>query len=170
MTEEGRTLIVSNRLPVSSTVTGGRIELKPSSGGLVTGLAGVHGDNSLWVGALGVATTSTMKLSEDDQAFLKEHGLSPVDIPQDLYDDYYEGFSNSAVWPLFHYMSERCRFSSTSWQSFRTRLTGWISRPAAATRMIAPANAPSRTPRSVRRAACRAVRYSSILVGVARDI
>lgn len=119
MSEEGRTLIVSNRLPVSSSVTGGRIELKPSSGGLVTGLAGVHGKNSLWVGALGVATTSSMKLSEDDQSFLSEHGLSPVDISQDLYDDYYEGFSNSAVWPLFHYMSERCRFSSTSWQSYR---------------------------------------------------
>ena len=104
---------------MSSTVSGGRIELQPSSGGLVTGLAGVHGENSLWIGALGVATTSTMKLSESDQSLLSDQGLCPVEIPQDLYDDYYEGFSNSAIWPLFHYMSERCRFSSTSWQSYR---------------------------------------------------
>ncbi|RMF24444.1 MAG: bifunctional alpha,alpha-trehalose-phosphate synthase (UDP-forming)/trehalose-phosphatase [Deltaproteobacteria bacterium] len=118
--EQGRTLIVSNRLPVQAKVVGGRPRLQRSSGGLVTGLEGVHGPGrSLWIGCLGLATTKSLGLSDDDRRFLDEHGLVVVEVPQELYDGYYEGFSNSAIWPLFHYNPDRCHFSATMWEAYR---------------------------------------------------
>lgn len=115
-----RTIIVSNRLPVASTVVDGRMTLHRSSGGLVTGLEGVHGDGrSLWIGALGMARSKSLQLSEEDQCLLDRQGLVPVEVPQDLYDAYYEGFSNSSIWPLFHYMPERCHFSTTTWKAYQ---------------------------------------------------
>ncbi len=120
MTRERRTLIVSNRLPVQAKIVAGRPQLQRSSGGLVTGLEGVHGPGrSLWIGCLGLATTKSLGLSDDDRRFLDEHGLVVVEVPQELYDAYYEGFSNSAIWPLFHYNPDRCRFSATMWEAYR---------------------------------------------------
>ncbi len=116
----GRTIIVSNRLPVQARVVGGRIRLQRSAGGLVTGLEGVHGPGkSLWVGCLGLEATKGIGFSADDQRFLDEQGLCIVDVPQELYDAYYEGFSNGAVWPLLHYAPERCHFSANMWEAYR---------------------------------------------------
>ena len=38
----GRTLIVSNRLPMTARIEDGEVLLQPSDGGLATGLRGVH--------------------------------------------------------------------------------------------------------------------------------
>ncbi len=86
----------------------------------MTGLEGVHGHGrSLWVGCLGVSTTASLGLSGEDREFLDRNGLVVVDVPQDLYEGYYEGFSNSAIWPLFHYNPDRCRFSAAMWEAYR---------------------------------------------------
>jgi trehalose 6-phosphate synthase/phosphatase len=46
-----RTILVSNRLPVSIRVSRGILETIPSSGGLATGLRGPHSrGDSLWIG------------------------------------------------------------------------------------------------------------------------
>ena len=119
-TEGGRTIIVSNRLPVQAQVVGDRVELQHSSGGLVRGLEGVHDDGrSLWVGCLGGGASSTLGLSADDAQRLEGQGFRIVDVPPDLYETYYEGFSNGAIWPLFHYTAERAHFSATAWEAYK---------------------------------------------------
>src|SRR5947208_5960873 len=51
----GRLLLVSNRLPITVSGCGDEIEVKPSSGGLATGLRSVHECvESLWVGWSGL--------------------------------------------------------------------------------------------------------------------
>ena len=120
MSDGGRTLIVSNRLPVQARAVGGRLTLQRSSGGLVTGLEGVHDSGrSAWVGCLGAATAAGAALSDDDRELLRRDGLITVDVEPELYDAYYEGFSNDAIWPLFHYMTDRCRFTATNWEAYR---------------------------------------------------
>ncbi|MEE8312014.1 MAG: trehalose-6-phosphate synthase, partial [Candidatus Binatia bacterium] len=115
-----RTLIVSNRLPVQARVTGGRLSLQRSSGGLVTGLEGVHEDGrSMWIGCLGASAEQREQLSDEDTAALRSDGLVSVDVEPELYDAYYEGFSNGAIWPLFHYMTDRCHFTATNWEAYR---------------------------------------------------
>jgi trehalose 6-phosphate synthase/phosphatase len=115
----GRTIIVSNRLPVHAIASNGKLELKPSTGGLVRGLEGVHGaGRSMWVGALGMPS-GDQRLSEADTEGLESEGFVVVDVPPDLYELYYEGFSNDAIWPLFHYTPERCHFSAKAWEAYR---------------------------------------------------
>jgi len=123
VSEEGRIIIVSNRLPVSTSVIGdGWIVLQRSSGGLVNGLEDVHeSGRSLWLGCLAPqagAAASGLKVSESDLADLRNQGLRVVDVPGDLYEAYYEGFSNGSVWPLFHYMTDRCHFSLEQWEAY----------------------------------------------------
>ena len=94
----GRTIIASNRLPVQARVEGGRLRLARSAGGLVTGLEAVHErGESLWVGALGLSSTSSVPLEATDLRRLRDEGLRAVDIPDDLYEAYYTGFSNSSI-------------------------------------------------------------------------
>ncbi|MFP6626805.1 MAG: bifunctional alpha,alpha-trehalose-phosphate synthase (UDP-forming)/trehalose-phosphatase [Deltaproteobacteria bacterium] len=117
-----RTFIVSNRLPVSTSVVGGRTVLERSSGGLVSGLEGVHdSEGSRWVGCLGGGQPAGggNGLSDADAGKLHAQGFRMVEVPKGLYTRYYDGFSNSAIWPLFHYMPERCHFSSSAWESYQ---------------------------------------------------
>jgi trehalose 6-phosphate synthase/phosphatase len=121
MPQEPRTIIVSNRLPVTARAVRRRIVLERSSGGLVTGLEGVHGgENSLWFGSLGgTAFKKGLGLSDDDTKQLHRQGLRVVDVPAGLYTSYYEGFSNGAIWPLFHYATERCSFETEQFEAYR---------------------------------------------------
>jgi trehalose 6-phosphate synthase/phosphatase len=98
----GRTIIASNRLPVQARVEDGKLRLTRSAGGLVTGLEAVHErGESLWVGSLGLSSSaSSMQLDEQDLQRLVEEGLRTVNVPDELYEAYYTGFSNSAIWPL----------------------------------------------------------------------
>jgi len=115
----GRTIIASNRLPVQARVADGRLRLARSAGGLVTGLEAVHErGESLWVGSLGLSSTSSVPLEEQDLQRLRDEGLRAVEIPDELYEAYYAGFSNSSIWPLFHYMPDRCQFSATTWNAY----------------------------------------------------
>ena len=86
----------------------------------VPGLAGVPGaGRSLWVGCLGGSNTQALGLSDEDAKMLRDEGSLVVAVPQDLYEAYYEGFSNDAIWPLFHYMTDRCHFAATTWEAYR---------------------------------------------------
>lgn len=94
-------LIVSNRLPVSMKVNSdGSRYLSKSSGGLVSGLEKVHNQSNLiWLGYLG-SKKDTSDLEFED--FLKTHKLRSLEISDDLYDKYYNGYANGILWPLFH--------------------------------------------------------------------
>ncbi len=101
-----RLLIVANRLPVTAVpAEDGTPELEASAGGLATGLAGVHeSSETLWIGWLG--TTEPI----DSAALgheLETRRLVPVALNADEVRSFYQGFSNSVIWPLFHYLPER---------------------------------------------------------------
>ena len=75
----GRTIIVSNRLPVKVTQDEqGELEYKPSEGGLATGLGSVYkqGDN-IWVGWPGIYFDSKKQEKEADDK-LKTEKMKPV--------------------------------------------------------------------------------------------
>lgn len=102
----GRLIMVSNRLPVSiNKDENGEWVFKMSSGGLVTALSGLKKDIPfLWVGWPGI------HVPEEEQEHLSkklqdEYGLFPVFLSEKLVDEYYNGFCNDILWPLFHYTS-----------------------------------------------------------------
>lgn len=110
-------IIVSNRLPVKvDSVTG---ELTGSTGGLVSAIMGIKGCPSLtWVGALtdSVDSKQLKKFCKDDSQ--SAFSPLPVILEEGVYNDYYNGFCNSVLWPLLHYESDRVTFSSDEWKAY----------------------------------------------------
>ena len=111
-----RPILVANRLPVTIGVDAdtGEQTLTHSVGGLVTGLRPLHeSSGGLWVGYPGAEP------DEDVRRQLTEHSLVPVDLDPQDYDDYYEGYSNDAIWPLFHYFTEFGSFVPEQFEAYR---------------------------------------------------
>ncbi|MDT7830242.1 bifunctional alpha,alpha-trehalose-phosphate synthase (UDP-forming)/trehalose-phosphatase [Pricia sp. S334] len=117
----GKTIIISNRLPVQLQIDQGEITAIPSVGGLATGMKSVHsGGDSLWIGWSGLTDEEIPDelVSKIDKA-LAEHGSSQVNLTEDEIDGYYYGFSNRTVWPLFHYFMEYTEFEQEFWDAYK---------------------------------------------------
>ena len=91
-------VVVANRLPVDlETLPDGSTRWKRSPGGLVTALEPIlRGNKGAWVGWPGVPDVDVDPIVED--------GLDLYPVPLSARDvaEYYEGFSNAALWPLYH--------------------------------------------------------------------
>jgi trehalose 6-phosphate synthase/phosphatase len=97
-------IIVSNRLPVSVKKENGQLTFYPSVGGLATGLSSyVKDKKNVWIGWPGIPSDD---LSESDKqritTELASHNCAPVFLTQRQLDDFYNGFSNTLLWPLCH--------------------------------------------------------------------
>lgn len=117
----GKTIIISNRLPVQLSIEEGKIEAVPSVGGLATGMKSVHsGGESLWIGWSGLAEEDIPgDLVNGIDAALEEHGSAKVNLTKEEIDGYYYGFSNRTVWPLFHYFLEYSEFEEANWEIYK---------------------------------------------------
>jgi trehalose 6-phosphate synthase/phosphatase len=111
-------LIVSNRLPITvSENDQGELEIKHSSGGLVAGLREIHDNaDSLWIGYLGASQKNKLEKKMSDS--LKKERLATVDIPKKLYSNYYNGYANGVLWPLFHNFLATMSISVEYWDAY----------------------------------------------------
>ncbi|SEL72790.1 trehalose 6-phosphate synthase /trehalose 6-phosphatase [Chitinophaga rupis] len=113
-----KTIIVSNRLPVRTTEKDGEYVLAPSEGGLATGLGSIYRDgHNVWIGWPGLEVTE-QKDQDRIQRELATMNLKPVYLTQDEINNYYEGFSNETLWPVFHYMSTYARYEQSYWDCY----------------------------------------------------
>ncbi|SHI98061.1 bifunctional alpha,alpha-trehalose-phosphate synthase (UDP-forming)/trehalose-phosphatase [Pseudozobellia thermophila] len=117
----GKTIIISNRLPVQLQISNGDITAIPSVGGLATGMKSVHsGGDSLWIGWSGLTDEEIPKaLAPKIDKALSEHGSSKVNLTADEVDGFYFGFSNRTIWPLFHYFLEYSEFELDNWNIYK---------------------------------------------------
>ena len=115
-----KTIIVSNRLPVKISERDGEYKLSPSEGGLATGLGSIYKQNdNLWVGWPGQEITSEHD-REKVTGQLKQLSLVPVFLSQEEINQYYEGFSNSVLWPVFHYYaSTYASYEQSNWDYYQ---------------------------------------------------
>lgn len=114
-----KTIIVSNRLPIKIIEDDGKIHLKQSEGGLATGLSSIykHGDN-IWIGWPG-ETICDQNRQQDVVNLLDKENLYPVFLSEDEIENYYEGFSNEVLWPVFHYMTTYAQFENRYWKYYQ---------------------------------------------------
>ncbi len=107
-------VVVANRLPVDlETLPDGSTEWRASPGGLVTALAPMlRARGGAWVGWPGVADEAPEPFEEDG---LKLH---PVSLSAEDVEDYYEGFSNGTLWPLYHDVVAPPEFHRHWWQAY----------------------------------------------------
>ena len=84
-----RLLLVSNRLPLTAERRRGKLTLKPSAGGLATGLHSVHDPGKgLWFGWSGLYDKLAELTPATDE--WKRRGCVPVPLKRTEVRDYYE--------------------------------------------------------------------------------
>ncbi len=114
-----RIIIVSNRLPISVQLEDGQFTYQPSAGGLATGLKSLHESGDvLWIGWPGY-TFGPEEDTTEVTNYLKADKMAPVYITAEDYEDFYEGFSNKTIWPLFHYFQQFTNYSSQYWEAYK---------------------------------------------------
>jgi len=116
-----KTLLVSNRLPTTVTIEGENTSYAASLGGLATGLSSIHKDkNSLWIGWNGLKSDDLsdklqQKISEE---LLQDHKCVGVDLNAADVEEFYYGFCNKTIWPLFHYFINKAEYSQELWKAY----------------------------------------------------
>jgi trehalose 6-phosphate synthase len=120
-------VIVANRLPVDRvTLPDGTTGWRRSPGGLVTALEPVlrQGDGA-WIGWPGTA--------DDELAPFVEQGMQlvPVHLTAAEVEEFYEGFSNGTLWPLYHDLVAKPEFHREWWEAY-TRVNQRFAERAAA--------------------------------------
>jgi trehalose 6-phosphate synthase/phosphatase len=120
MGREGRIIVVSNRLPVTASRRGKEIRLQSSPGGVATAFRSLAKEGRvIFVGWPGIYTDKEVERRNLTDRLLDQHHSVPVFLTNREINQYYLGFSNKTIWPLFHYFTSYCRFDRSEWESYR---------------------------------------------------
>jgi len=116
-----KTIIISNRLPINLEIDNNTIISKPSVGGLATGMKSVHqSGDSIWIGWSGITDENLDEHSENlVKNELKKHKCVPVNLSEKEVNEYYFGFSNRTIWPLFHYFTEYTEYKHKNYKTYK---------------------------------------------------
>jgi trehalose 6-phosphate synthase/phosphatase len=115
----GRLIIVSNRLPINIEKKGNKYEFQPSVGGVATGLNSLKNfKEQIWVGWPGITTEKIDKDKSKIEKELISRNYYPVYLTKKDVDNYYQGFCNKTIWPLFHYFTEYAVYKRKMWESY----------------------------------------------------
>lgn len=123
-----RLIIISNRLPFSVDRDGDKVTVRQSSGGLVSAIKSYFENTSekektitekLWVGVADFPQED-WRVVEKEQNERGDFEVLPLFAFSDkqLYEDYYNGFSNSVLWPLFHYFSSLAEYKTNYFEAY----------------------------------------------------
>ncbi|CAN4104285.1 unnamed protein product [Withania somnifera] len=120
-----RLLVVANRLPVSAVRRGEESwSLEISGGGLVSALLGVKEFEARWIGWAGVNVPDEAGQRALTKA-LAEKRCIPVFLDEEIVHQYYNGYCNNILWPLFHYLGlpQEDRLATT--RSFQSQFAAY---------------------------------------------
>jgi trehalose 6-phosphate synthase len=108
-------VIVANRLPVDRvTETDGKPGWRGSPGGLVTAIEPImRANGGVWIGWAGGTDTDLEPFEYDGMQ------LDPISLTQDEITNFYEGFSNATLWPLYHDLVAKPEFHREWWEAYR---------------------------------------------------
>jgi trehalose 6-phosphate synthase len=98
--EEQALVVVANRLPVEWTADG---TWRAAPGGLVSALQSLFAERpALWIGWSGRFADEATEATQPIPPELAPCAVHEIALDRADFDDYYEGFSNGALWPLYH--------------------------------------------------------------------
>ncbi|KAL9053858.1 MAG: hypothetical protein Q9162_004505 [Coniocarpon cinnabarinum] len=115
----GRLIVVANRLPITVKRNGASgFDLSISSGGLVSGLSGLTKSTKFeWYGWPGLSVDEN-EVDQLKSQLKSEFDAIPVMLDEQLAEKHYNGFSNSILWPLFHYHPGEITFVEEYWEAY----------------------------------------------------
>ncbi len=118
--DKRKLIVISNRLPIAvSRDEEGNPVISQGAGGLVTALAPVlQNRGGVWIGWPGAHGKGMGKLLRE---FSREAGyiLRPVALEERDIKDFYQGFSNEILWPLFHEFQLPSNYKPSYWDAYQ---------------------------------------------------
>lgn len=120
-----RLVIISNRLPFQIQVQNQQVQVSESDGGLVSALKSYLESQSedysfesvLWLGAAEFQEKHWSKYRTHLSSSLR-YDVEPVFIEKKIYNQYYNGFCNATLWPLFHYFPSFVEYDHDTFRSY----------------------------------------------------
>ncbi|MBK0378674.1 bifunctional alpha,alpha-trehalose-phosphate synthase (UDP-forming)/trehalose-phosphatase [Mucilaginibacter segetis] len=115
--------IISNRLPLTVEQTENGTTIRQSSGGLISAITAYLGsggadtfNETIWAGV----TDCSEKVwnSANNLQEKMDYTYMPVFMNSKTYQSYYNGFSNSLLWPLFHYFPSFAEYNSNYFDAY----------------------------------------------------
>ncbi len=112
-------VIVANRLPVRAVTVDGATSWEPSPGGLTSALTPAlreraqRNGQAVWIGWSGVAGTSPVPASHEGVE------LRAVTLSEEDQEEFYLGFANATLWPLYHDAIRAPTFDRGWWQRYQ---------------------------------------------------
>lgn len=123
MGERRGLVVVSNRLPVKLHHRDEGWVGEQGGGGLVQAVEPMlRHQGGVWVGWPNVAASAEPGWRDALAACAEERGcdLRPVVLTEDEVRDFYGGFANAVLWPLFHGLEERCDFNPAYYGAYES--------------------------------------------------
>lgn len=117
-----RLLVVSNRLPVSIEQRKNSFNIKPSVGGLATGLGSFYKSyDSSWLGWCGITSDnlSKNKINDIEIKLKNDYSNIPLFLTENEVNKYYYGFCNRTIWPLFHCFTQYVIYDEKQWECYK---------------------------------------------------
>lgn len=119
-----RLIIISNRLPFSIDQQGDKTVARQSSGGLVSAIKSFFENDSknsnitgkLWMGVADFPQNEWDTIASEISAM--DFEVLPLFLDNKLYKDYYNGFANSVLWPLFHYFPSVVEYKTEFFEAY----------------------------------------------------
>jgi len=105
---------------------GDKVSLRQSSGGLVSAIKSYfentgaqRGDltGKMWIGVADFPQEDWQQVAAAHAAG-QDFDILPIFPDKDVYDKYYNGFSNSVLWPLFHYFSSLAEYEGPYFDAY----------------------------------------------------
>ena len=116
----GRLIAVSNRVATPT-------ETKGSAGGLAVGIFSALKDmGGIWFGWNGDVVSEAVANAGPT---MKDEGsvtFATVGLTRRDYDQYYRGFSNATLWPVFHYRNDLAAYEREEYAGYR-RVNAWLA-------------------------------------------
>ena len=122
-----RLIIVSNRLPFTIRQEGNELKFEESAGGLASGLNSyvetLRGSKSqfsdyIWVGWPGSTVGDNLRETVRTRIYQEFHSY-PVFLSEQDVENFYQGFCNKTIWPLFHYFTGYVKHDNEYWQQYK---------------------------------------------------
>ena len=122
-----RLVVVSNRLPFNVSIEDGRFVFHESAGGLVTGLSAyiesrkrtlTPSPEHVWVGWSGSNVEAPLREELKKEARTRFQSY-PVFLSEEEMDQFYLGFCNATIWPLFHYFPSFTVYQANFWEQYK---------------------------------------------------
>jgi trehalose 6-phosphate synthase/phosphatase len=116
-----RLIIVSNRLPISFSLSQGELSFHHSVGGLTTGLSNIKTErDTIWFGWPGIESDG---LTSDQLSYIQTQANNlnyhPVQLTHEEVELFYHGYANTTLWPLCHYFIEKTTQKQIEWDMYQ---------------------------------------------------